>query len=119
LAVRRLVSEGPACPVPITIASKFCAIFQPSNEVKAMDGTRDLAAWELPNDTPESTAIKLDFSWVAAPLRGEAPLLILRIAQRRVRSAEGPRNARRASIQFGLSDVWSTPDSRRRDHFRG
>jgi hypothetical protein len=36
---------------------------------KATDGTRDLAAWELPNDTPESTAIKLDISWVAAPLR--------------------------------------------------
>src|ERR1700751_2229818 len=61
LAVRRLVSEGPACPAPITIASKFCVIFQPSNKVKATDGTRDLAAWERPNDTPESTAIKIDY----------------------------------------------------------
>src|ERR1700751_47295 len=61
LAFRGPVSEGPACPAPITIASKFCVIFQPSNEVRATDGTRHLAAWKLPNDTRESTAIKLDY----------------------------------------------------------
>src|SRR5262249_1699783 len=34
LAVRRPASEGPACPAPITIASKFWVMFQPSEIVK-------------------------------------------------------------------------------------
>jgi hypothetical protein len=37
LAVSRPASEGPACPAPITIASKFWVMFQPSEIVGAKD----------------------------------------------------------------------------------